>query len=43
MLQVLIMFVVSLAMIPLLKNTWACPHDRPLAHVVVCGVGFMPS
>jgi hypothetical protein len=41
MLQALIMFVVSLAMIPLLEKYLGLPYDVALAYVVVCGVGFM--
>ncbi len=41
MLQALIMFVVSLAMIPLLEKYLGLPYDIALAYVVVCGIGFM--
>ncbi len=41
MLQALIMFVVSLGMIPLLEKYLGLPYDVALAYVVVCGVGFM--
>lgn len=41
MLQALIMFVVSLGMIPLLQTYLGLPYDVALAYVVVCGVGFM--
>jgi hypothetical protein len=41
MLQALIMFVVSLGMIPLLMKFLGLPYDVALAYVVVCGVGFM--
>ncbi|WP_193073747.1 solute carrier family 23 protein [Pseudomonas sp. FME51] len=41
MLQALIMFVVSLGMIPLLQAYLGLPYDVALAYVVVCGVGFM--
>ena len=41
MLQALIMFVVSLGMIPLLQSTLGLPYEVALAYVVVCGVGFM--
>lgn len=41
MLQALIMFVVSLAMIPLLEKYLGLPYDVALAYVVVCGIGFM--
>ena len=39
--QALIMFVVSLAMIPLLEQHLGLPYDVALAYVVVGGVGFM--
>lgn len=39
--QALIMFVVSLGMIPLLEQYLGVPYDVALAFVVVCGVGFM--
>ncbi|OEY66954.1 solute carrier family 23 protein [Marinobacter sp. X15-166B] len=41
MVQALIMFVVSLAMIPLLEKYLGVPYDVALAYVVVCGIGFM--
>lgn len=41
MLQALIMFVVSLGMIPLLQTYLGLPYEVALAYVVVCGVGFM--
>lgn len=41
MLQALIMFVVSLGMIPLLEKFLGLPYDVALAYVVVCGIGFM--
>jgi hypothetical protein len=41
MLQALIMFVVSLAMIPLLEKYLGLPYDVALAYVVICGIGFM--
>lgn len=41
MIQGLIMFVVSLAMIPLLEQYLGLPYDVALAFVVVCGIGFM--
>ncbi len=41
MVQALIMFVVSLAMIPLLEQYLGVPYDVALAYVVVCGIGFM--
>ena len=41
MLQALIMFVVSLGMIPLLEKYLGLPYDVALAYVVICGVGFM--
>ncbi len=41
MLQALIMFVVSLGMIPLLMKFLGLPYDVALAYVVVCGIGFM--
>lgn len=43
MLQALIMFVVSLAMIPQLEKYLGLPYDVALAYVVVCGIGFMLS
>ncbi|MBA4502153.1 solute carrier family 23 protein [Marinobacterium marinum] len=39
--QALIMFVIGMAMIPLLEKHLALPYDVALAFVVVCGVGFM--
>jgi len=39
--QALILFVVSLAMIPLLEKHLGLPYDVALAYVFVCGVGFM--
>ncbi|MFO7858433.1 MAG: solute carrier family 23 protein, partial [Ectothiorhodospiraceae bacterium] len=41
MFQALIMFVVSLGMIPLLEQHLGLPYDVALAYVVVCGIGFM--
>ncbi len=41
MIQALIMFVVSLGMIPLLEQYLGLPYDVALAFVVVCGIGFM--
>jgi len=41
MLQALIMFVVSLAMIPLLEKYLGLPYEVALAYVVICGIGFM--
>ncbi|WP_133492078.1 solute carrier family 23 protein [Alcanivorax sp. 24] len=41
MIQALIMFVVSLAMIPLLQKHLGLPYDVALAYVVICGIGFM--
>ena len=41
MFQALIMFVVSLGMIPLLEKYLGLPYDVALAYVVVCGIGFM--
>jgi len=41
MIQALIMFVVSLGMIPLLQNLLGLPYEVALAYVVVCGIGFM--
>lgn len=40
-LQALILFVVSLAMIPLLQKYLGLPYEVALAYVFVCGVGFM--
>ncbi len=39
--QALILFVVSLAMIPLLQKYLGLPYEVALAYVFVCGVGFM--
>ncbi|XKE46965.1 xanthine/uracil/vitamin C permease [Halomonas organivorans] len=39
--QALIMFVVAMAMIPLLEKYLALPYEVALAFVVVCGMGFM--
>ncbi len=39
--QALILFVVSLAMIPLLEKYLGLPYNIALAFVFVCGVGFM--
>ncbi|MRI31767.1 xanthine/uracil/vitamin C permease [Endozoicomonas sp. OPT23] len=39
--QGMIMFVVGMAMIPLLEKYLGLPYDVALAYVVVCGVGFM--
>jgi hypothetical protein len=41
MVQALIMFVVSLAMIPLLETYLGVPYEVALAYVVICGIGFM--
>ncbi|MBA1264468.1 MULTISPECIES: solute carrier family 23 protein [Stutzerimonas] len=41
MLQALIMFVVSLGMIPLLEKYLGLPYEVALAYVVICGIGFM--
>ena len=41
MVQALIMFVVSLAMIPLLEKYLGVPYNVALAYVVICGIGFM--
>jgi hypothetical protein len=41
MLQALIMFVVSLAMIPLLEQYLGVPHEVALGFVVVCGIGYL--
>lgn len=41
MVQALIMFVVSLGMIPLLQQYLGLPYDVALAFVVVCGISFM--
>lgn len=39
--QALILFVVSLAMIPLLQKYLGLPYEVALAYVFVCGIGFM--
>lgn len=39
--QALILFVVTLAMIPLLQKYLGLPYDVALAFVFVCGIGFM--
>jgi len=39
--QAMILFVVSLAMIPLLEKYLGLPYDVALAYVFVCGIGFM--
>lgn len=39
--QALILFVVTLAMIPLLQKYLGLPYEVALAYVFVCGVGFM--
>ncbi|WP_210396099.1 solute carrier family 23 protein [Motiliproteus sediminis] len=39
--QAMIMFVVAMAMIPLLEKYLGLPYDVALAYVVVCGIGFM--
>ena len=39
--QAMILFVVSLAMIPLLEKYLGLPYDIALAYVFVCGIGFM--
>ncbi len=39
--QAMILFVVSLAMIPLLEKYLGLPYEIALAYVFVCGVGFM--
>ena len=39
--QALIMFVVSLGMIPLLQEFLGLPYEVALAYIFVCGVGFM--
>jgi len=39
--QALIMFVVAMAMIPLLEKYLGLPYDVALAYVVICGIGFM--
>lgn len=40
-LQALIMFVVSLGMIPLLQQYLGMPYEAALAGCVICGIGFM--
>ena len=40
-LQAMILFVVSLAMIPLLEKYLGLPYEIALAYVFVCGIGFM--
>lgn len=39
--QALIMFVVSLGMIPLLQQYLGMPYEAALAGCFVCGIGFM--
>jgi len=39
--QALILFVVTLAMIPLLEKYLGLPYEIALAYVFVCGIGFM--
>jgi len=39
--QGMVMFVVGMAMIPLLQKYLGLPYDIALAYVVVCGIGFM--
>ena len=39
--QALILFVVSLAMIPLLEKYLGLPYEIALAYVFICGIGFM--
>lgn len=39
--QALILFVVSLAMIPLLEKYLGLPYNVALAYVFICGIGFM--
>lgn len=41
MFQALIMFVVSLGMIPLLEKYLGLPYDVALSYVTVCGIGFL--
>ena len=41
MFQALIMFVVSLSMIPLLEQYVGVPYDVALGFVVVCGIGYL--
>ncbi len=40
-LQALVLFVVSLGMIPLLEQHLGLPYEVALAYVFVCGIGFM--
>jgi xanthine/uracil/vitamin C permease (AzgA family) len=39
--QAMILFVVSLAMIPLLEKHLGLPYEVALAYVFICGIGFM--
>lgn len=39
--QALILFVVTLAMIPLLEKYLGLPYEVALAYVFICGIGFM--
>lgn len=39
--QALILFVVTLAMIPLLQKYLGLPYEVALAYVFICGIGFM--
>jgi len=39
--QAMILFVISMAMIPLLEKYLGVPYDVGLAYVVVCGIGFL--
>lgn len=39
--QGMVMFVVGMAMIPLLQKYLGLPYDVALAYVVICGIGFM--
>lgn len=39
--QAMVMFIVSLGMIPLLEQHLGIPYDVALAFVVVCGIGFL--
>ena len=39
--QALFLFVVSLAMIPLLEKYLGLPYEVALAYVIICGIGFM--
>lgn len=41
MIQAMLMFVVSLGMIPLLQQYLGLPYEAALAGVVICGIGFM--